>query len=271
MNIYLNTPYTYRIYWSNTGMNYYGVRYAKDCHPADLFVTYFTSSVCVADHIKKYGLPDIIEIRKTFTSESRVDNARKWESRVLSRLKVHLRTDYLNQSTGKGIPPMPGNKNPMNLPGVRDKHKESVNKPEVKKNKSYKSSELWKSSNYREQQSIARKEAWSNNIDRKLNVATHFSSLWDNELYREIQSNKRKELWQDPEHYAKMVVTRQGKNNGRFDPTIYEFVHVDGITEITTRYDLIEKYKLHKGEMCKVVKNHGTSHRGWKCVGVYGS
>jgi hypothetical protein len=45
-------------------MNYVGVRYAKDCHPSDLFVTYFTSSDYVAEYIKEHGMPDIIEVRK---------------------------------------------------------------------------------------------------------------------------------------------------------------------------------------------------------------
>lgn len=37
MSIYKNIPYTYRIKWSNTGMSYYGVRYANDCKPDDLW------------------------------------------------------------------------------------------------------------------------------------------------------------------------------------------------------------------------------------------
>jgi len=39
----------------------------KNCHPSDLFVTYFTSSKYVAAHIKEYGLPDIVEVTQTFT------------------------------------------------------------------------------------------------------------------------------------------------------------------------------------------------------------
>lgn len=105
MTIYTNTPYTYRICWSSTGMKYYGVRYAKDCHPSDLFVTYFTSSVYVKDYIKEHGLPDIIEIRKVFTGENRVTLAREWEHDVLKRIRVTIREDYLNKTDGKAINP----------------------------------------------------------------------------------------------------------------------------------------------------------------------
>lgn len=105
MIIYLNVPYTYRICWSGTKMNYYGVRYSKKCHPDDLFVSYFTSSKYVTDYIKENGPPDIIEIRKTFSGADRVTKAIEWEHRVLSKLDAVGRVDYLNRSNGKGIDP----------------------------------------------------------------------------------------------------------------------------------------------------------------------
>ena len=77
-----NTPYTYFIQWSKTGMKYYGVRYAKDCHPSDFWVTYFTSSDTVSEYVQEHGNPDIIQIRKTFDNTTR---ARLWEHTVLKR------------------------------------------------------------------------------------------------------------------------------------------------------------------------------------------
>jgi hypothetical protein len=65
-----------------------------------------------------------------------------------------------------------------------------------------------------------------------------------------------------------MVVTRQGKRNGRFDPTVYIFQHIDGTVEITTRYDLTLKYNLDRPSMCSVIKQFGTTHRGWVCTGL---
>jgi hypothetical protein len=63
MNIYI--PYTYVIGWSSLQKYYYGVRYAKNCNPLDLWVSYFTSSKRVAHYREKFGEPDIIQIRKT--------------------------------------------------------------------------------------------------------------------------------------------------------------------------------------------------------------
>ena len=63
-----NIPYTYLIGWSKLNKYYYGVRYAKNCHPSDLWTKYFTSSKYVKQFREENGEPDIIEIRKTFSN-----------------------------------------------------------------------------------------------------------------------------------------------------------------------------------------------------------
>jgi hypothetical protein len=93
MNIYI--PYTYVIGWSSIQKYYYGVRYAKNCNPSDLWVSYFTSSKQVAYYRKQFGEPDIIQIRKTFAD---IDTARLWEHRVLKRLNVIDNDKWLNQT-----------------------------------------------------------------------------------------------------------------------------------------------------------------------------
>lgn len=99
MTIY-HTPYTYLIGWSNHNTYYYGVRYARDCQPSDLWESYFTSSNHVSEFRKQHGDPDIIQIRKTFTDASR---ARDWEDKVINRLKLHRREDFLNKNRSKGF------------------------------------------------------------------------------------------------------------------------------------------------------------------------
>lgn len=123
----MNTPYTYLITFFNPDtwkvQYYYGVRYAKACHPNDLFVTYFTSSQRVKSLIKQYGQSCFhVEVRKIFpdTHEGRLQ-AVKWEKRVLRRLKVHKRTDFLNQSIQGEQFCMYGDLNPSKRPEVRDK------------------------------------------------------------------------------------------------------------------------------------------------------
>lgn len=98
MSIY--QPYTYLIGWSNLNKYYYGVRYAKGCNPNDLWEKYFTSSRHVKEFRKKYGEPDIIQIRKTFSSAKL---AISWEERVLTRMRVLERDDFLNKNISGAI------------------------------------------------------------------------------------------------------------------------------------------------------------------------
>jgi hypothetical protein len=89
------TPYTYLIGWSSANKWYYGVRYSKGCDPSELWKTYFTSS----NHVKKFrqinGDPDIIQIRKTFNC---VNKARIWEHKVLKRLNVISKENFINKT-----------------------------------------------------------------------------------------------------------------------------------------------------------------------------
>ncbi len=101
--------YTYLLCWSSHRCYYYGVRYANNAHPSDLFKTYFTSSKHVKAFICNNGLPDIIQVRKTFTSKG---SARNWENRVLRRMKVVNNSKWLNRTDNKAfeweIPPRKG-------------------------------------------------------------------------------------------------------------------------------------------------------------------
>lgn len=93
------TAYTYHIFHRPTQRHYYGVRTKKGCAIADLWTTYFTSSKIVADLIEEHGADSFdVEVRKTFDSK---EAAREWEHKVLRRLGVRKRTDWLNRSEGK--------------------------------------------------------------------------------------------------------------------------------------------------------------------------
>lgn len=92
----MGIPYTYRITHLPSGKHYYGARYAKDCHPSDLWVKYFTSSKTVKKLIEQDGEDAFfVEVRKVFNDvESCVD----WERKVLVRLKVTTNNHWLNMT-----------------------------------------------------------------------------------------------------------------------------------------------------------------------------
>ena len=91
MSIY--TPYTYLIGWTGHNKWYYGVRYARGCSPTDLWNTYFTSSKVVKQLRNEIGEPDVVEVRKTFTSG---EVAKAWEDTVLRRMNVVTEDKWLN-------------------------------------------------------------------------------------------------------------------------------------------------------------------------------
>lgn len=92
--------YTYLIGWKEIDKWYYGVRYAKNCDPSELWVIYFTSSKLVKQTRVQYGNPDVVQIRKLFLSK---EKARLWESKVLRRLYAPRKEKWLNQTDNKCI------------------------------------------------------------------------------------------------------------------------------------------------------------------------
>jgi len=123
-------PFTYLVKHIPTNRYYYGVRFRKKCHPNDLWTKYFTSSKKVKGLIKKYGKKSFqFEIRKTFKTQKQ---AREWEHKVLRRLKVIYRDDFLNLSDSLHIDPKiiskskMGNKNPMYGKKMSKKHKQKI-------------------------------------------------------------------------------------------------------------------------------------------------
>lgn len=107
----MTKSYTYLIKHIPTNQFYYGVRYSKNCNPSDLWKTYFTSSKKVKKLIEQYGKDSFVyEIRKTFDN---VEDAQNWEKRVLMRMKIPHREDFLNHRYSYSIPSMSGSSHPL--------------------------------------------------------------------------------------------------------------------------------------------------------------
>lgn len=98
MTIY--QPYTYLVGWSKHNKWYYGVRFAKNCCPEELWATYFTSSKHVKQFRKDYGEPDVVQVRKTFSDAI---SARLHEEKVLTRMNVINEDKWLNKTNNKSI------------------------------------------------------------------------------------------------------------------------------------------------------------------------
>lgn len=103
----MTIPYTYLLTFIPTGQLYYGVRYREECHPDELFKTYFSSSRVVKKLISEYGVESFnYQIRRVFNSKQA---ARDWEQRLLIRIDAENNHNFLNQSNNlKGILRSPG-------------------------------------------------------------------------------------------------------------------------------------------------------------------
>ena len=101
-----NTPYTYLIGWPNLNKWYYGVRYANNCQPTDLWDPYKTSSKIVHDFVLKHGDPTIKQVRKIYkNTENATQLAQLWENRVLKKLNVAKDPKWLNGHDSKSFDP----------------------------------------------------------------------------------------------------------------------------------------------------------------------
>lgn len=104
-------PYTYLIGWSSLNKWYYGVEYSlktKIANPRNLWVRYFTSSRIVENFRNVYGEPDVIQVRKTFstgTDLEKMESAATWEKKVLSRINL-LDSKWLNGRIGGNVCPV---------------------------------------------------------------------------------------------------------------------------------------------------------------------
>ena len=132
----MNIPYTYLIGWPELNRWYYGVRYAKNCHPGDFWISYFTSSNVVKKFIMEYGDPPVKIIRKKFIGKNRILNARTWETRVLKKLKATIKEEWLNKNDSLAPPIVKryGDDNIMRRPEQRQRMRANnpTNKQEVR-------------------------------------------------------------------------------------------------------------------------------------------
>lgn len=229
--------YTYIIGWSVYNKWYYGVRYAKDCNPTELWIKYFTSSKHVKRFRMKYGEPDIIKIRKIFNDSCK---AIKWEQKVLKRLNVEKRKDFLNAKNSttntiiinsnntsfkKGN--IPWNKNLImsefyysewSIRYSREKTEDELLKLSKKGKERFANIEL------REVYSERTKEQFSNNEFRELHknkCISHSDKIWINDgvKNKRVTKEKYKKYFSDWNlgriiSEINLLKLKQGRNNG---------------------------------------------------------
>lgn len=93
------TPYLYLIGWRHLDVWYIGRQTGVNCHPTNLWKSYFTSSKYVKKFREEYGEPDVIECRWVFDDITECCRA---EDRLLMRLNVGFdNKKFLNKRPGQ--------------------------------------------------------------------------------------------------------------------------------------------------------------------------
>lgn len=119
--------YTYLVKFKPTGQFYYGSRCAKGCHPDEFWITYFTSSKIVHELIDQHGKESFeFEIRAVFSDCPK--DAQDWERKVLKKMNVCGRQDFLNKHNGC-VPVLSGWKNPFFGKRHSEETKRKMRKP----------------------------------------------------------------------------------------------------------------------------------------------
>jgi len=189
-------PYTYLIGWSKLNKYYYGCEYGnivKVANPSNLWTSYFTSSKIVQKYRMKYGEPDIIQIRKTFCCAK---STKTWEETVLRKMKVLTNDMFLNE----------------NISGLEF----------GLTSKRFSGRKHTKKSNEKNRQSqLGRKH--SNETKRKISEGNK-NKIISKEVKAKIsKANSGRKM--SEEFCKKRSEYTTGKNNPKYDPTLYDFVH----------------------------------------------
>lgn len=94
----MTQPFTYSITHIPSGVHYYGVRYGKNCSPADLGTTYFSSSILVKKLIfEESTLNFKFRVRKIFQTKQK---AVAWERKFLTRVNASASSKWFNKHNG---------------------------------------------------------------------------------------------------------------------------------------------------------------------------
>lgn len=251
-------PYTYLLTFTHPYTQkreyYYGVQYGRSAHPTNLGNTYFSSSSSVKYRIKKYGWSCFMfEIRKIFSNEH---SAKTWEHKVLRRMNVVEKKEWLNRNDCYGPPVGGGENNPF----YGRKHSEKTKKHMSTKKKKWFSIEenrqktidaqqnrdnsAFRTVEFRTKRSIFLKECYANGY---MIPASNYGE--NNGMYGKTHTEQSKQL---------MSEAKKDKYAGENNP-MYGKTHSDETKEKMRQSRIGKKHtEEHKQRMIEISKNNYT-------------
>lgn len=194
------TPYTYAVLNKNTGKRYYGCRYAKNCHPNDLWKTYFTSSKIIKSLVKDSGIDCWeIQIRQVFND---IISCKFWEEKVLRRLGIPKNDKWYNQSIGGKSFLLQGEALERQKKIVSKTMKQLHSQPEYKEWRKTINEKRWACDNAKEIHGAKIKEYWNDPIWVEKVIQQRIELHADPE-FRKRKSEIMIEVWKRPDYVEK--------------------------------------------------------------------
>lgn len=89
-------PFLYVVGWTELNTWYLGVRYSRDCHPVDIWTTYFTSSRHVSWIREQFGEPDVVCV----LAEGSRSDVLLLEQTIIRKFNLHRHPNWLNRCMG---------------------------------------------------------------------------------------------------------------------------------------------------------------------------
>jgi hypothetical protein len=255
-----------------------GARWAKNCHPSDLFVTYFTSSKYVAAYIKEHGLPDIVEVTQSFTGQDSKQKVRLTEAEELVRLDAVNRDDYLNKHDGITYSAdivMPHDETVYDWEHT-DGTKLSCTRIELVAKYQLHSSSIARivlRSGLKSHHGWYLADNPPDEFDKTIYDWIHSSGSTDRLSRREMAEKYNISIGETKNIIDgkirrgwRLSTTTDPKTlpNSRRDTKIYSFTHLDGTTVSMTRQEMIEKYDLTDYGMKALVNGRKKYLGGWR-------
>lgn len=103
-------------------------------------------------------------------------------------------------------------------------------------------------------------------IEFKLNLSRLHKGKSISEDARKKMSLSKIGKKRSPESIEKTRQGNKGKNNYRYDHTIYKFYHSIYGYNIMTRREFIEKHNFHHGKVGDLITGKRKTHKGWKLI-----
>ena len=218
-------------------------------------------------HIHKHGYNVTTEILKECSSDKELKEWGLYYSRLWNIVEAR---DENGNKLWANLKLEEGDGAPSGKDWSKIFSKEAIEKRSATYKKNY------YSNSEKQKEKSAQRTAAMNNPDTKLKHKASMKEAMNKPTTKDKCSKSQQIAWADPlerekriaaqtaaQNRPEMILMRSGKNNHKYDHTIYKFASCNGIIECGTRNDFCEKHNLNKGKVRELINGKIKQFKGW--------